>query len=70
MITKRIIYDNSNGGIAVIHPASEDTTLEDLIKIVPTGIKYKVIEESDLPNDRTNRDEWEADFSIYDGVGE
>ena len=64
-----IIYP-TDVGITEIFPTGalsiEDTALKD----VPTGIKFKILNVSDLPSDLTFRDAWEYDFSKdYDGVG-
>ena len=40
-------------------------------KDIPTGFKYKKIEDSDVPSDRTVRDAWTVDeAALTDGVGE
>ena len=67
---KKIIYPNENG-IAVIHPTGELSIEATALQIVPSGVKYKIIEDTDLPEDRTFRNAWEHDFtSDFDGVGE
>ena len=39
-------------------------------KDVPTGLKYKIVEDSDIPTDRSFRDAWEvAESELTDGVG-
>ena len=39
-------------------------------KDVPTGVKYKIVEDSFLPSDYTFRNAWEIDESeLTDGVG-
>ena len=39
-------------------------------KDVPTGVKYKIIDHTDLPKESDFRDAWEFDFSKdFDGVG-
>ena len=59
--------------ISVLVPASNcGLTLEEICaKDVPTGIKYKVIEDTDLPDDREFRNAWVAPDleEDYDGVG-
>jgi len=38
---------------------------------VPKGYKYKIVEDSDVPTDRSFRDAWIVDESeLTDGVGE
>lgn len=65
----RIIYPNETG-IAVITPTGELSLEETAKKDVPTGVKYKIIDDTDLPSDRDFRNAWEFDFSDSDGVGE
>lgn len=67
---KRIIYPTTDGGIAVIIPAPCGLTIEEIAaKDVPAGVPYRIIEASDIPQDRTHREAWEADFTSPDGVG-
>jgi hypothetical protein len=69
---KRIIYKKDNG-VAVIVPSPKwSGTIEELAKKdVPTGKKYKIVDESDISSDRTFRNAWEVDESqLTDGVGE
>jgi hypothetical protein len=60
---KRIIYPTDEGGVAVIVPSSEylaDHTIEELAaKDVPDGKAYQIIDESDVPSNRTFRNAWE-----------
>ena len=67
---KRIIYPNESGGIAVIIPATECGLSVDAIahKDVPAGTPFLIIDTSDVPSDRSQRQAWEADFSSPDGV--
>tara|TARA_R100000808_G_scaffold5549_1_gene16816 strand:+ start:854 stop:1060 length:207 start_codon:yes stop_codon:yes gene_type:complete len=66
---KKIIYPNDIG-IAVIHPTGELSLEETALKIVPNGVKYKIIKHTDLPQERDFRNAWEYDFTdSYDGVG-
>ena len=66
---KKIIYPNETG-IAVITPTGELSLEETALKDVPSGVKYKIIDASDLPTDRDFRNAWEYDFTdSYDGVG-
>lgn len=67
---KIIIYENENGGITIIAPLDCGLTIEEIaLKDVPSGTPYKIINRSDLPEDRTFRNAWEADFSSPDGYG-
>jgi hypothetical protein len=68
---KRIIYPNDEGGLCVVIPSpNTKLTIQQLAqKDVPAGKPYKIIEDSDVPTDRTFRNAWEADFSNPDGFG-
>ena len=65
----KILYQNSEGGLSVIHPTGE-LPIEDVCqKDVPAGVPYLIVSEDDIPSDRTFRNAWEADFSNPDGYG-
>ena len=65
----RIVYQNETGGISVIIPTGE-LPIEDVAqKDVPTGTPYLLTDVADIPDDRTFRGAWEADFSNPDGYG-
>tara|TARA_B100000902_G_C26435224_1_gene493405 strand:+ start:107 stop:316 length:210 start_codon:yes stop_codon:yes gene_type:complete len=68
-MNQRIIYPQETG-IAIITPTGELSLEETALKDVPSGIKYKIIDASDLPQERDFRSAWEFDFSKdFDGVG-
>ena len=52
---KRIIYQNSEGGVSIIIPTE---SVELALKDVPEGVAYEIVEESDIPSDRTFRSAW------------
>jgi hypothetical protein len=60
---KRIIYPTDEGGVAVIIPSAQylaDHTIEELaFKDVPDGKAYQIIDEADVPSNRTFRNAWE-----------
>ena len=60
---KRIIYKTDEGGVAVIVPSAEylaDHTIEELAaKDVPARKPYQIIDEADVPSNRTFRNAWE-----------
>jgi len=68
-----IFQPTDSDTISVLVPAPNcGLTLEQICaKDVPTGVKYKVIEHTDLPADREFRNAWVApDLETdYDGVG-
>jgi len=69
---KRIIYKSSNGSIRVIVPADNiDMTVEEIAKKdVPTGVKYKIVDVSEISSDRTFRNAWDIDEAeLTDGTG-
>ena len=68
----RIIYKTLENTVSVLLPSPNwSGTMEELAqKDVPTGLKYKIVEDSDIPSDRSFRDAWEVDEAILtDGVG-
>ena len=71
MQNKRIIYQNDDGGVAVLTPADCGLTIEQIAaKDVPTGKAYKIVDVSDVPTDREWRNEWTVDEAdLTDGVG-
>jgi len=68
---KRIIYKNDDGTLAIIVPANCGLTVEQIAsKDVPTGLKYKIVDVSDISSDRTFRNAWTIDDAeLTDGVG-
>ena len=58
MENKRIIYPNDEGGVSIIVPAP-GVSQEDVLKAVPAGKPYKIVDVADVPTDRTFRDAWE-----------
>lgn len=59
-MTQRIIYPTDNG-VAIIIPAFDcGLTIEEIAaKDVPAGVEFKIIDETDIPEDRTFRNAWE-----------
>ena len=71
----KIIYKNENGSVSIIHPTEDALsfmTIDEIAKKdVPTGLSYKIVEDSEVPTDRTFRDAWTVDeATLTDGVGE
>lgn len=74
MSTKRIVFQNDNGGIAIIVPSAEAEAKYGIDAIakkdVPAGKPYKIVDAADIPSDRTFRDAWEISLGLLtDGVG-
>ena len=67
-----IIYKTPENTVSVIIPTSEwSGSMEELAKKdVPTGLKYKIVEDSVIPTDRTFRNAWEVDtdFKISENL--
>ena len=59
-MNQRIVYQNDEGGINIIVPAEECglTIAEIAAKDVPVGKEYNIVEDSEVPSDRTFRDAW------------
>tara|TARA_R100001460_G_scaffold105920_1_gene152955 strand:+ start:905 stop:1141 length:237 start_codon:yes stop_codon:yes gene_type:complete len=76
----KIVYLQDDGVVAIITPILKDInpetnkvwTVEEIAKKdVPTGFKYKIVEDSDISTDRTFRGAWTvAESNLTDGVGE
>ena len=60
---QRIIYKKDDGGVAIIIPTAEwleTHTIEELAeKDVPAGAEFKIVDVTDIPEDRTFRNAWE-----------
>lgn len=64
-MNKRVIYTRPDGGLSVVIPsdAVRDDDIPSLIrKVVPPDASgVRVVDELEMPSDRTFRDEWEDD---------
>ena len=60
---KRIIYKNPDNSVSIIVPSNEALqfmTIEQIAnKDVPANTPYKIVDVSEIPNDRTFRNAWE-----------
>ena len=68
----RIIYSTDEGGVSIIVPAPEcGLTIEEIAaKDVPAGKPYKIVDVSEIPTDRSQRNAWTVDEAeLTDGVG-
>ena len=68
----KIIYKTPENTVTVLCPAKRTKlSIKELAeKDVPTGLKYKIVEDSDIPSDRSFRNAWEVDEAeLTDGVG-
>ena len=69
-----ILYKQDNGVVAIVRPTEEALALYGIEAIaqkdVPTGKPYKIIDASELPADRSQRNAWTVDDAdLTDGVG-
>ena len=75
----RVVYKNDDGTITILVPVLTEInlatgnpfTIEEIAaKDVPTGKKYKIVEDSDIPSSRNFRNAWTVDESdLTDGEG-
>ena len=72
----RILFRQDDGTVAIIVPilteinpdTDEPYTIEEIAaKDVPSGYKYKIVEDSDVPIDRSFRNAWTVDESDLTG---
>jgi len=71
---KVILYKQDNGVVAIIRPTEEALAIYpiDIIaqKDVPAGKPYRIINASEIPADRSQRNAWTVDdAALTDGVG-
>lgn len=69
-----IIYKQDNGVVAIVRPTEEALALYGIEAIaqkdVPTGKPYKIVDASEIPADRSQRNAWTVDDAdLTDGAG-
>ena len=69
-----IVFKQDNGVVAIVRPTEEAIALYGIEAIaqkdVPTGKPYKIIDASEIPADRSQRNAWTVDDAdLTDGVG-
>ena len=52
----KIIYQTATG-VAIIHPTGE-LSIEECAKDVPAGVPYRIVNDDEVPSDRTFRNAW------------
>ena len=57
---KRVIFDNGEGGVSILVPSPNcELSLEQIIaKDIPAGRPRQIVNNTDLPLDRTYRNAW------------
>jgi hypothetical protein len=68
-MTQRIIYQTQDGGVAILIPSGELPIEQVARKDVPAGVQFKIVDTTEVPDDRTFRSAWEADMTSPSGVG-
>lgn len=73
-MTQVIIFKNDGGGVSVVYPTQEALDAYGIdaiaVKDVPAGKPYKIIDVSEIPTDRSQRNAWTVDEAeLTDGVG-
>lgn len=59
----KIIYQTETG-VAIIHPTGELPIGEVARKDVPAGVPYRIVNDDEVPSDRTFRNAWKDDNGI------
>ena len=67
-MTQRVIFPNGDG-VSILIPTGALPVSEVARKDVPDGVPYRIVDEGDIPSDRSERNLWTADFSTPDGHG-
>ena len=60
----KIIYTQDNGTVAIIHPTGELSIEEVAAKDVPAGVPYRIVNDDEVPSDRTFRNAWKEDLTV------
>lgn len=74
MTQQCIIYKKDQGGITILYPTPDALAQYGIqaiaLKDVPEGKPFKIINVSDLPENRDQRNLWDVDAALLtDGVG-
>lgn len=69
-----ILYKPDSGVVAIIRPTQEALAMYSIEAIaqkdVPAGKPYKIVDASEIPADRSQRNAWTVDDAdLTDGVG-
>jgi len=63
----RVIFPKPDGGVSIAIPTDEflqTHTMEDVAaQVVPAGVPYAIVEDSEIPSDRFFRDAWAVNGS-------
>lgn len=63
MSNQKIVFTNPDGSVGIIHPAPNcKLSIQQIAqKDVPSGLPYEIVDESEIPTDRTFRNAWRKD---------
>ena len=59
----KIIYQTATG-VAILTPTGELSVEDTAAKDVPAGVAYTIVNDEDVPSDRTFRNAWNADLTV------
>lgn len=61
---KVIVYNQTNGVMAIVYPADFNMAIDEIAqKDVPAGVDYWIVDQSEIPTDRSQRNAWTANFT-------
>jgi hypothetical protein len=64
----KIIYPTETG-VAIIHPTGELSIEEVAAKDMPAGVPYRIVNDDEVPSDRTFRNAWKDEGGIKVDMG-
>jgi len=59
----KIIYQ-TDSGVAILTPTGELSLEDTAAKDVPQGVPYRIVNDEDVPSDKTFRNAWKADLTV------
>ena len=59
----KIIYQTATG-VAILTPTGELSVEDTAAKDVPAGVAYTIVNDEDVPSDRTFRNAWKSDLTV------
>lgn len=70
-MTQMIIYKSETGKVILVIPVTNcGISIEEIArKDVPAGLPYHIVDATQVPEDRTFYEAWEADFTNPTGYG-
>lgn len=59
----KILYPTATG-VAILTPTGELSVEDTAAKDVPAGVPYRIVNDDEVPSDRTFRNAWKADLTV------